>query len=209
MWCYFNHRKSISSNMHKRLLKHMLSENLPFSVIVDGSADITDNHYLSVYFQILEGNVPVIVFYKLIELSSDLSGAGIYKSFENAFQDEEIDLFNYFRQNLIGFASDGEPTLTGAYNGLIAHIRNHVKNPIFSIHCMAHRLELIIKHTLTEQEYFTRFEITMNELFKFYNDYLDRTNKTIDKNNSRITYRQCRSRAWVLCDEPHQEQTAI
>lgn len=31
--------ESISSTMHERLLRHMLSENLPFSIIVDGSAD--------------------------------------------------------------------------------------------------------------------------------------------------------------------------
>lgn len=162
--------ESISSNMHERLLRHMLSENLPFSIIVDGSADITDNHYLSVYFQILEENVPVIVFYKLVELSSDVTALGIYKSVKDAFQSENVDFLNYFRHNLVGFASDGEPTMSGQYNGLIAHIRNEVHNPIFSIHCMAHRLELMIKHTLTKHEYFERFEKTINDLFKFYND---------------------------------------
>lgn len=163
--------ESISSNMHKRLLNHMMAKNLPFSIVVDGSADISDNHYMSIYFQILDNNVPVIVFYKLVLLSSDVTAAGIYKSVRDALQSEDVDFYNYFRNNLVGFASDGEPTIAGRNNGLIALIRDHAKNPIFSIHCMAHRLELIIKHALTKHEYFTKFEETINELFKFYNNF--------------------------------------
>lgn len=105
--------ETISSSMHKLLLNYMLSENLPFSIIVDGSSDITDNHYLSIYFQILDNNVPAIVFYKLVELSVDVTGEGIYKSVRDALQSEDVYLFNYFRNNLVGYASDGEPTMTG------------------------------------------------------------------------------------------------
>lgn len=160
----------ISSSMHQRLLKHMLSEQLPFSIIVDGSSDISDNHYLSIYFQILEKNVPVVVFYKLVELSSDVTAQGIYTSVKTALQNEDVDLLNYFRTNLVGFASDGEPTMSGQNNGLIALIRKDSKNHIFSIHCMAHRLELIIKHALETNKYFEKFEQIINELFQFYNN---------------------------------------
>lgn len=171
IWAFITERNAaISSSMHKLLLRHMLSENLPFSVIVDGSADISDNHYLSMYFQILDRNVPVIVFYKLILLSSDVTAAGIYKSVNDALQSEDVDFFNYFRHNLIGFASDGEPTMSGQYNGLVAHIRNDAVKDIFAIHCMAHRLELMINRSLNTHEYFDRFEKCINNLFKFYND---------------------------------------
>lgn len=162
--------ESISSNMHKLLLKHMLSKNLPFSIIVDGASDISDFHYLCIYFQILDQNVPVIVFYKLVELSVDVIGAGIYRNVRDAIQSEEVDLYSYFRHNLVGYASDGEATMSGQYSGLIAHIRKNAKNKIFATHCMAHRLESTIKHALKKHDYFTTFEDTINDLFKFYNN---------------------------------------
>lgn len=165
-----NMMESISLNMHKFLLQHMLSKQLPFSIIVDGSSDISDFHYLTIHFQILDDNIPVVVFYKLIELSVDVTGAGIYQSMKDAFQSEAVDFFKYFKENLVGYASDGEPTMSGQHNGVIAHIRRDVQRNIFAIHCMAHRLELSIKHALTKHPYFAKFEAFINELFQFYNN---------------------------------------
>lgn len=162
--------ETISLNMHTLLLRHMLSENLPFAMIVDGSSDISDFHYLSIYFQILDGNVPVIVFYKLIQLSLDVTGEGIYKSVMKSFQSESVDFIKYFQDNLVGYASDGEPTMSGKHNGLIAHIRKGAKKNVFATHCMAHRLELAIKHAIARHAYFSRFEECINDLFKFYNN---------------------------------------
>lgn len=106
----------------------------------------------------------------IVLLSVDVTGAGIYKSVRDSFQSEEVDLFSYFRNNLVGYASDDEASMSGQYNGLIAHIRKDTKKYIFATHCMAHRLELAIKHAFAKHEYFTRFENTINELFKFNNN---------------------------------------
>lgn len=50
------------------------------------------------------------------------------------------------QNNLIGFASDGAASNLGRLNGIIKHLKVSAKNSIFSIHCMAHRLELTILH---------------------------------------------------------------
>lgn len=187
--------ESISSNMHKLLLNHMLSKNLSFSIIVDGSSDISDFHYLSVYFQILYENVPVIAFYKLIELTLDVTGEGIYNSIKQAFLSEKVDFFSYFKRNVVGYASDGEPTMAGKKSGVIAFIRKDAEKFILATHCMAHRLELAIKHAINKHEYFARFEKFINDLFEFYNNnalkrksHLRRTASDLKEKNYELNY---------------------
>lgn len=70
--------ESMSNYMHKLLLKHMISKNLPFSIILDGSTDKQGNKYIIIYFQILENNIPVMCFYRLVEASSDVTANGLY-----------------------------------------------------------------------------------------------------------------------------------
>lgn len=38
--------ESMSSQMHKQLINHMLSKNSPFSIIIDGSTDSQENKFL-------------------------------------------------------------------------------------------------------------------------------------------------------------------
>lgn len=88
--------QSMSAHMHRQLLQ-------PFSIIIDGSCDNTDTHYLIVYFQILENDVPSVVFYRLVETSSDVTALGYFKSLTEVLKSEEIDSYSYFKENLIGF----------------------------------------------------------------------------------------------------------
>lgn len=137
--------ESMSSYMHRLLINHMLAKESPFSIIIDGSTDITDTHFLIVYFQLLENNVPITCFYKLLETSSDVTANGFFKTIWDGLKNEERDFFNYFKRNLIGFASDGESVMSGVRGGLISFIRGISKQPIYAIHCMAHRIHLAIK----------------------------------------------------------------
>ena len=45
---------SIGQSMHDRLLFHILTTRSPLSLIIDGSTDYGQNHYLSVIFVIVE-----------------------------------------------------------------------------------------------------------------------------------------------------------
>lgn len=76
-----------------------------------------------IYLQILEENVPTVCFYKLVGTSSDRTAKGLYKSIRDAMIEEERDFFNYFKRNLVGYASDGERVMSGTANGLISLIR--------------------------------------------------------------------------------------
>lgn len=161
--------ESMSAHMHRLFINHMLAKNLPFSIIMDGSTDSTGSHYLIVYFQILENDIPTVCFYRLIESTSDRTAKGIFDTLLSALQKEEKDLLPYFKRNLVGYASDGEPVMSGARGGVLSYVRGVAENPIYAIHCMAHRLELVIQKAFRSVPYFTIFESLINKLFQFYN----------------------------------------
>lgn len=71
--------------------------------------------------------------------------------------------------NLIGFASDGAASNVGRHNGVVKFLRDWAKNPIFAIHCMAHRLELAVQHAFNS--------ITSLENMNKISEYLDKVIK--------------------------------
>ena len=97
--------ESISRQMHEKLLANLKTEKNPISLIMDTSDDFQKRHYLSVMFQTIEKNRPVVYFYRLIELTSDERGKGLYDALIGAL--EEDDLLNHIKTNLVGFTSDG------------------------------------------------------------------------------------------------------
>jgi len=161
--------ESISAHMHTLLIDNMVSKNLPFSIIIDGSTDSTESHFLIVYFQILDNNTPVVCFYGLIETTSDRTASGLFNSIVATMSAEKRDFLNYFKRNLVGYASDGERVMSGSSGGLISFIRKHTRHPIYAIHCMAHRIHLAISKSFNAIPYFQKFENFINKLFQFYN----------------------------------------
>lgn len=161
--------ESISGYMHTQTIEHMISKNLPFSIIIDGSTDSSQNKFFIIYFQILENNVPVVCFYRLVEASSDVTASGIYNSITAVFKLEKVDFINYVKRNLVGYVSDGEPVMSGKKGGLLALFQQNTDNFVYGIHCMAHRLELSIVKALQSVQYFEKFDALINNLFQFYN----------------------------------------
>lgn len=91
--------------------------------------------------------------------------------------EERTDFQLYMKNNLIGFASDGDATNIGKYSGTIKFLRDWSNKPIFAIHCMSHRLELLIKNAfnkMSNSEQQTKsisenVDKTINKLYSFYN----------------------------------------
>ena len=163
--------ESMSAHMHNLMLQHMVSRDLPFTIILDGSDDITDSHFMIVYFQILENDVPVMCFYRLIETTSDVSALGYFNSIKKAMLEEKVPIYDYFQRNLVGYVSDGAPVMIGSEGGLISYVQRVTNNPIFTVHCMAHKLHLAITKAYVSIEYFKTFDSIINDLYKFYNSY--------------------------------------
>jgi hypothetical protein len=50
------------------MVVYMMSNKLPFSMILDGTKDITGNHVVLIYFQFMEGTRTVTVLLRLVAL---------------------------------------------------------------------------------------------------------------------------------------------
>lgn len=57
--------ESISTRMHENLIKHILSQSQPISIIVDTSTDKSNHHYISVLLQTLVNGRVNVFFYKV------------------------------------------------------------------------------------------------------------------------------------------------
>lgn len=68
------------------------------------------------------------------------------------------NFYNYLKRNLIGFATNGANVMRGYSNGLISHFEKYVNNPIYAIHCLAHRLHLAIEKSFKKVPYLKQFE---------------------------------------------------
>lgn len=122
----------------------MLPKNLPFSIFIDGSTDTSGNKFHIIYFQILENNIPVMPFNRLVEAASDVTAKDIYERISAVFELEALDFANYVQRHLTGYVSDGEPVvISGSKGGLLGYLQANTDN--FVYYCMAHRLELAIK----------------------------------------------------------------
>lgn len=186
----------ISKMMHDTLIDSLTSTNKPISIIVDGSTDPSQTHFLIVYFQTIEENNPVIYFYKLIELNAE-TGVGLYEAIYESWRSDNI--LNHMKKNLVGFASDGARSMTGKNNGFISYIRHFADNPIYAVHCMAHRLELAIERAFKNNEMTLKvgddIEYLVNNIFKFYNKqgykrkyHLKETCKQLKEKYRELTY---------------------
>lgn len=56
------------------------------------------------------------------------------------------EMLSWFRENVVGYSSDGANTMIGEGRGVLGRLRNFVGDRnIFAIHCIAHRLELVLR----------------------------------------------------------------
>lgn len=166
----------ISNNMHAILIDNLIKSEMPISIIIDDTTDVKNNHYKVVYFQTIEEVNPVIYFYKLIELKSGTGFDG-FEAMRLSWEAEtKKEFYTYMQNNLIGFASDGASVNLGKKSGIVKYLKDWVKKPIFAVHCMSHRLELVITKAFNKttdkekpkkvSEYLDK---TINKVYSFYN----------------------------------------
>ena len=168
--------KSISKQMHYKLLSFMKSSSEPFSLIMDGSTDSGQTHHMIIYIQTIEDDRPVIHFYRLIQLSKDETSQGIFDSIRDKLKEDALECV--FNTNFIGFGSDGASVMRGVNNGLEKKFRDKYNHRLFSIHCMAHRLNLVTTRALRDR--FPTFKAMEKFLSKVYSFYSGTSHKRLD-----------------------------
>ena len=96
----------MSQSIHTNLIKYLQTYDGPISVMLDGSTDRSQNHYLTVYLQALEQERTAVVhFYKLFSIGTIGTAEELLKALIEEF--EKDIMLEYLKNNLIGYGSDG------------------------------------------------------------------------------------------------------
>ncbi|CAG7729801.1 unnamed protein product [Allacma fusca] len=108
---YGQDTKSDSCGIFARIapVLHIAQNPRPLSIILDTATDSMGHGHLVVLCQTLENDEPKIYFYKLICMGADLTSDGflrtLLKTFEQHKETHGIDLYAYFKNNLIGLGT--------------------------------------------------------------------------------------------------------
>jgi len=174
--------KIISEQMHQKLLRRLIADDVEFAILVDATKDSRNIPYFIVYIQTIEDEAPVIYFYRLIVLEKGESADSTITSFWNAIQadtTEEVPFEDYVKRKLIVFSSDGAAVMIGSRHSFHTLLREKVNNKnLPAVVCMAHKLQNTFRRAVTKGtdtiQYLSKFEKKIN---KFYNFYSSRGSK--------------------------------
>ena len=94
---------SISEKMHELLLEHIRTMDGKFGIILDGTTDHSNNHLVTVLFELLEQNSPKCHFYRMLKLGSEENADAHLKILIDAFVKDNI--LHEVKTKLISYTS--------------------------------------------------------------------------------------------------------
>jgi hypothetical protein len=171
--------ESISQRMHENLLKYLKRLKFPFTIIADSSTDATNKNFLLLYFRSIENEFPMTYFYRCLHITEETSDA-LLRVVTSALQED--NLLQHFHQHARGFSSDGAPTMIGRRGGLSKLLNDSTHHNLYTIHCLAHRLQLVIGHAFMDMDGFkNKFETVINGIYSFYYDKSFKRKESLQK----------------------------
>ena len=155
----------ISVEMLSEIAKHIISNKVQFSVLVDESTSVANVQSLIVYLRTLFNGDACVYFLGLLPVES-ATAAGLEKTLLDFLH--SIGLTDdIMREQFIGFCSDGASTMTGEHNGLATLLSRKFPG-LKSFHCMAHRLELAVKNTVDAVNPVSHLRSLIEGIYKVY-----------------------------------------
>ena len=151
--------------MHNRLLDHIRSSPYPISIIVDGSTDISNNHLLAILIQTLEDEMPMNYYYALVKLQTDESAESQTQALIDKLTTDNI--YEAVQSKIVSFVSDGASVMTGKKQGMATRLKKAFPK-LISVHCSAHRIELVFGNSMEEYDSFQKIEAEANILYSFF-----------------------------------------
>ena len=133
----FNEFIGIMANQVRERIGQSLKASGMFYLIIDECKDNASHEQLSVCVRFCESEAPEERFLGLIRLSDDYTADGI----ANQLFPLLAVLTKY--ATFIGITTDGASVLIGQHNGVVEKLREKYPH-IVSIHCAAHRLNLVV-----------------------------------------------------------------
>jgi len=145
-------QKFIAQRFHIRFCNTFVQNNQPFSLILDSTSSKSNDHVVVIYFQTTRNANIETKFYALARLGSDLSGLGHWNTLINLINKESSEFIETFKRNLVGVACDGASNMVSSIKGFIHHAQQYVKHPLLHTWCMAHRINLVGKTTIHNED---------------------------------------------------------
>lgn len=131
--------------------------------------DIHGRNFLIIYIRTLEYDYARVYFYALKKVETE-TASGLFQIIEQQLSDDNLQ--DDFKKRLWGFASDGASVMTGVKSGLGTLFKTNYNNRIYTIHCMAHKLQLVMGHAYDDLPYLKdEFEATVNGIYSFFNKH--------------------------------------
>ena len=158
--CTFLH--SISYVLQNGIVNDLKSADY-FSLLLDGSTNVTVHEQEIMYARILKDGKPHNIFLGLMSLPSG-SAEGISSGLHSFFSD--MGFLNW-KEKLVSLGTDGASVNVGAQGGLGAVLKKDIPY-LLQVHCVAHRLELAVLDACKNVDYIETFQVTVKTLLKFY-----------------------------------------
>jgi len=162
----------ISDQFHQQLIKKLVKNQQPMTLLLDSSTDVSGKKIILFYFQTLEKCRPVLHFYKALQLQSD-TGEEMFKVFTAQIKKDGSDFEKLVLEKTIGFASDGASQNIGKHNGFLPKFKSIKQGKIVDIHCYSHKLQLAFRSVIEEKStgrlvYLKEFGKNINKLSNYY-----------------------------------------
>ena len=165
------HSRQISGEMQDAIAK-VITEKLGcdlqnsqfITVMCDESTDTTVLKKLCIYLRYMRNYEPVTSFVENVQIDSGTADA-IYDKIKACLKKYKVG-----DRQVIGFGSDGASVMTGSKAGVAAHMKKHVNSYIEGVHCIAHRLALVMSQAAEKKNvpYLAKYQEILTAVYKYF-----------------------------------------
>lgn len=131
-----------------------------FSLIIDESTDLSTIKHLCLVVRYAKNNRIKDCFLALIPLEA-ANAATLFQHILNFFTENNIP----FKENLIGFASDGANVMMGRNNSVVTLLQNEIEN-IFIFKCICHSFHLCASYACSKLPRF--IEDLIRDIYNYF-----------------------------------------
>lgn len=158
---FTHHIAVVEENMLK---EHLLQARF-FTIMADGSTDVSQTEEEIVYIRTVKNGIPVTNFVGLIEVESG-NAPGLLSAIKLGVGKFEIDDKN-LKEKLVCLNMDGAAVNLGCKAGVSTLLQKDIPH-LLAIHCIAHKLELSVMDSVASCTYLKIFDQTVKGIIKFY-----------------------------------------
>lgn len=137
-------------------------DNVPggfYALEVDEATDASNHSVLILCLRYIKDGAAVSRYVGVCELPNTCS-EDIHKAVKSVMTSKGLEL-----TNMVGLATDGAAAMTGVHKGVATRFKREQPH-LISVHCMAHRLQLVSEKAANQVPYFVKYIGILNAFAK-------------------------------------------